>query len=255
VIKGVLIYPSGNSTAIVTSFVPREKQKEVSLKILDKYKEVEQVGFCEEDGNYLQMVGGEFCCNAARSFGFLKLKGKDGEATFNMSGTSERVLVSVKNSRSKIEIPININFDKAVTKISEGSFKVNMSGITHLIITEKSKIFKENAGKKYADDILEEFNLKKEIASSVSFLNNDNKFEPYVFVRDINTLYAETACGSGSLACAIMYSWLNNTSTRDLMILQPSGSNLIVSAFLQNNHFVNGSVDGDIKILDNNLYI
>ncbi|MDR1499215.1 MAG: hypothetical protein LBS34_02920 [Rickettsiales bacterium] len=254
-INGVLISPGGNNTAIVTTPIPRSEQKSISLLILEKYTDVEQVAFCEDEGNYLQMAGSEFCCNAARAFGFLKLKGNNGLTTFRMSGTDQTVSVRVKSSNSEVEIPVNMSLGEAMKSFSNGSFMVHLKGITHFVITETSDLFRKNAGKEYADKILQRFNLKDEIASSVSFLSNTNGIEPYVFVKNINTLYAETACGSGSLACAMVHSWQIKKSIQNLKIRQPSGADLVVSVSLLNDYFGHAFVGGTVKILNSELCI
>ena len=69
------VNPAGNVTAIVEGFVPMAERISLSKKILEK-KCAEQVGFETAPalgGLYrLEMMGGEFCGNAARSFGYLK---------------------------------------------------------------------------------------------------------------------------------------------------------------------------------------
>ena len=64
--------PAGNITIFVTTPVAREKYPSISRQILAR-KELkgEQVGFIErkdQGGFRMEMMGGEFCGNASRSF-------------------------------------------------------------------------------------------------------------------------------------------------------------------------------------------
>ena len=68
--------PTGNITVFVLDKVRREDYAQIAAQLLEKEElHAEQVGFIEEkeDGTWrMQMMGGEFCGNASRSFGYLK---------------------------------------------------------------------------------------------------------------------------------------------------------------------------------------
>src|SRR3712207_235334 len=66
-IEFVKINPVENMTILVKSSLPRLKYPILSQKMM-RYSHLyaEQVGFME--GKHLQMMGGEFCGNASRSF-------------------------------------------------------------------------------------------------------------------------------------------------------------------------------------------
>ena len=84
-----------------------------------------------------------------------------------------------------------------------------MYGITHVVIESDNINEKYNKDelKKYAYSILEELDLLKEDAAGVIFVNLLNKttieIYPIVYVSKINTLFYETACGSGTTAVGI----------------------------------------------------
>ena len=68
----ILLNPSGNITALVNNIrVPKEKYKEISGRIMENNRAVEQVGFLKilkpEYKFRLEMAGGEFCGNASRA--------------------------------------------------------------------------------------------------------------------------------------------------------------------------------------------
>ena len=67
--------PAGNVTIFVMSPAKREDYPAISRELLCMEElHGEQVGFVEkmQDGSFhMQMMGGEFCGNATRSFGYL----------------------------------------------------------------------------------------------------------------------------------------------------------------------------------------
>ena len=70
--------PAGNITAFVIGDVDPAHRAKIANKIIDDYDpSVEQVGFISKkaDGSYrMDMMGGEFCANASRSFGLYLAK-------------------------------------------------------------------------------------------------------------------------------------------------------------------------------------
>ena len=75
-LKIVMADPAGNRTAIVRTPVPQELRAETGAKILGiRELRAEQAGFetspVGAGAGRLEMMGGEFCGNAARSYGYL----------------------------------------------------------------------------------------------------------------------------------------------------------------------------------------
>src|ERR1700679_493730 len=63
-------YPGGNTTALVETSVPLDFAA-IAKSVMKKKREVEQVGFIMPPKKaitdfHVEMMGGEFCCNAAR---------------------------------------------------------------------------------------------------------------------------------------------------------------------------------------------
>ena len=77
----IMADPAGNRTAIVRTPVPADQRAQIAAKILQiNDLRAEQVGF-ETSAlmggiGRLEMMGGEFCGNAARSYGYLLWKEK-----------------------------------------------------------------------------------------------------------------------------------------------------------------------------------
>ena len=73
-------------------------------------------------------------------------------------------------------------------------------------------------------------------------VQNELKIYPIVWVKDVNTMYYETACGSGSLAAAIY----KNTA-EEIEIIQPSGYSIKVKILNNGNYIENAVISGIVK--------
>lgn len=87
----VLADPAGNRTALVEERAVKESSKrEISRRLLeDASLAIEQVGYFRMEGAgspaHLEMMGGEFCGNAARSFGLFLAKSAACKTAINLS--------------------------------------------------------------------------------------------------------------------------------------------------------------------------
>ena len=80
------------------------------------------------------------------------------------------------------------------------------------------------------------------------FIERDNKkikINPVVWVKDIETLFYETACGSGSLGVAI-YNYYNNKEEK-VEIIQPSGYSMNISLNIKNQNIEKVTVVGVVE--------
>ena len=109
----------------------------------------------------------------------------------------------------------------------------------------KLKEDEENA-KIELKEIMESFNSDEE-AVGIVLLEKENgklKINPVVWVKEIDTIFYETACGSGSLATAIYKSFEENINETEL--LQPSGYSINVKlekrVFFIENAIITGIV-------------
>ena len=57
-------------------------------------------------------------------------------------------------------------------------------------------------------------------AVGVIFLSKNNEMKPFVWVKDVDTFYEETACGSGSISSALA---IQKSQNKKYYIKQPSG--------------------------------
>lgn len=172
----------GNPTLIVWG-CPKELKK----GIIDKYLgEVEQIGFVSNNKTPIpifNMMGEEFCGNATIAFAStLKKNGK-----FKTSGISK--LVDYKNNNNSTSISVFLPH-----KIHNNI--VIFEGIGYLCINKQMKIKKD-----YLENMCNKYNLP---AFGVAICIN-NKLTPYVYVKNTNSFFKETSCGSGSIAANIIF--------------------------------------------------
>jgi diaminopimelate epimerase len=235
--------PAGNITALieaaddepvpVASWTDAERQHIVQ-RVMREYPDVEQAGFVlpgrngengdGEDPRFsssplppsplwrLEMAGGEFCGNAARSFGLFVVQktGLCGKSTvqITVSGVEKplAVLADTQNSTAEVALPPP---RKAGTVPFRGANlpAVIFDGITHVIIEEIDKdtdkaVLTETffAVKKSAEAAL---GPEPPAAFGVMFYDTERAFlRPAVFVNGTGTFVFENSCGSGSAALA-----------------------------------------------------
>lgn len=250
--------PSGNPTALVFGIEKDPaRRKEINDEIMAKYDDfVEQVGFVNTDINdpELMMAGGEFCGNATRSAVKYYLNDKEGNLDIKVSGVPERLNAGMDaEGNAWVDMPIIKGaYENSIKKINNISAIVKMYGITHVVIEsgDINKEFSKEELKKYAYSILERENLLCEDAAGVMFVNriDDENIEisPVVFVRAINTLFYETACGSGTTAVGV-YESFKRKSGIDVNILQPSGNTINVQTEVDDKNIYNVRISGKVE--------
>ena len=183
----------GNSTLLVQD-CPQVKRELIIKKNLGN---VEQIGFV--GGNSLEMMGNELCINS--TLAFASILGNQGK--LKTSGLSKNV--AFKNTSNKTSITFNMDFIKDRNIIL-------FEGIGFVVNNKKMKDLKKT---------LMNYCNKYNLPAFGLIELNENKITPYVFVKGTESLFKETACGSGSIA-ASLYSGFNN-------IIQPTGEIIKVS--------------------------
>ena len=140
--------PAGNITIFVMDRVKTEAYSAIARQLLKREElHAEQVGFVETkegQGMHMQMMGGEFCGNATRSFGYLLSmlsKDKPKEVMVDVSG-SEKVLkaeVDLEEGTSRVEMPVPLEI-KEIHLGEEGVYPVVVfEGICHMIVESEPR--------------------------------------------------------------------------------------------------------------------
>lgn len=251
-----ILRPGGNNTGLVVGVENDPiKRKEINDAIMVKHPNVEQVGFVNLDPNdaELMMAGGEFCGNATRSTAWLALKGKPGEILIKVSGVGSRLKAGVdEQGNAWAQMPI-------YPKLSSISFPdrdialIEMEGITHIVMDDIYPDATEEEFKSVAMQILQRFGLDKSVsASGVMFLTRTEQgvsLRPVVWVRDIKTLFYETACGSGTAAIGLLEAF-NQRESINLPVTQPTGMQINIMIDFDGNQFNDAVISGPVEVLN-----
>ena len=212
---------------------------------MEKEPKVEQVGFLSQKYRRLTMAGGEFCGNATRC---ATLHYIEEQQSIELEINNHIINAGINEKEGVwCEIPIE---QYKITKINKNIYKVVLKGITILVVKDiiGYKNFKQNA-----KELINTYNLNDDAVGVmlVDRVGSIIKMYPIVLVREIDTLFFENACGSGTIAVAMLESWLTNTS-REYHIMQPSGETLIAEIAIKNNVIERAILKGKIKV-DNKI--
>ncbi|MDR1048097.1 MAG: hypothetical protein LBL64_09995 [Treponema sp.] len=212
----VIADPAGNITAFVSG--PVEDRVSLAQTIMaDNVLKVEQVGFVTEpDGEArklwrLEMSGGEFCGNAARSFGLY---------VAGLSGLSGKHTVSVEISGMKGSVPVRVDTESGAAEVEipgpvaekvieyEGRSLpvIVFDGITHVIAPGFKPAEKMFYGVK---EIIEAEGKAPQALGLLFWDEEGREMIPLVYVYATGTLVFESSCGSGSAALGV---WLSRNA-------------------------------------------
>jgi len=255
-----IMRPGGNDTALVAGVIrDAEIRKEVNDAILEMYKNVEQVGFVDLNPKSpeLMMAGGEFCGNATRSTAWLALGGKPGEVEIKVSGVEGKLKAGVTpNGEAFAQMPIYQDIAK-VTKDGDNRI-VEMEGITQYINFNSKEIegLSQDEVKQKAMTLIRAKNLDRFPAAGVMYSKkegNNWRITPIVYVKAVDTLYAETACGSGTTALGLVLTLQEGGS--DISIVQPTGLPIRVSVAFDGTAFRYAQISGPVEKLAEGMLI
>ncbi|MBQ9016389.1 MAG: hypothetical protein IJ109_09795 [Firmicutes bacterium] len=188
----------------------------------------------------MEMCGLEFCGNATRSFGFYRSMLSDPparELDLKVSGCDHplkgwidppkpgekdeegylcgrvRVEMPVPTDIETVRIPVSEEFGSLAEQLTGGCLEgriVHMDGISHLVIPGVSDSMIRQEGQErigelfcFIRDYIYETNERDMPAFGVMFVDEAaDRMNPIVYVRDVDTIYFEGSCASGSAAAA-----------------------------------------------------
>ena len=231
------ITPGGNPTVFVEAVaVPPHRRPAVAAAIMNPlHLGCEQVGFVDINRALprLDMMGGEFCVNATRAFAVLlarhgRLTGGEGSVLtgeVSVSGTDQPVAVKVTQNGKDFRAAAGLRLDclPLPQEVEAGVFLLRLPGIVHLILEGPASDphgLAENCAA-----LRRRHHLEAEEAVGCLWLEEKQVpcLFPVVWVRQTESLCLETACGSGSLACALLLCHREGDWKRTQAIRQPSG--------------------------------
>lgn len=208
----------------------------------------------------LQMAGNEFCGNAARAaaglvameyltarrisacrFDRIATDGNILNFRMEVSGIKQEVAACVTVEGSSLHVAISfsvpsssVSAKSALLGNGEGQKNVpvtivTLPGISHVVVDDLELSFSPDRATytERTQSAVHQLGLAELPAVGVITRRgsgNAMEIEPVVWVRDLNTCFYETACGSGSIAAAIADCLLDDSELRVIPVHQPSGT-------------------------------
>lgn len=234
--KIVVAYPSGNTTAVIFDDLGQQDREKLNASILETWQAkfpdkspIEQCCFLSQSADpkvlgRVEMFGDEFCGNATRSAVWLLADGKDSSGLIEASGCDELLEYTIVDGIVSLKMP------EFITTETEKGLAVTFKGITQLVISTGS-----------THDVLKQIlesgylSLNDRPALGVSSYNERTKQALFsVWVNNVNTIFDETACGSGTAAIGIAQA-TNAKRSQNLQIIQPSNEPINVKVETDND--------------------
>lgn len=239
--------PAGNITLLVETPVERESRYLVAKQLLEKdILHGEQVGFLTEPqlGGLirLEMMGGEFCGNAARSVGYWYASRYecDRMVPVEISGCGHVLRVAVDGDSAWADMPIPMSVEPVDV---EGipMTAVRFEGILHLVADLSPLPQKQVA--ELMPRLAKQFRIP---ALGIMFLNGD-RMTPVVYVEDTDSLIWENSCASGSAAVACKAAAAERDGIIRQDLAQPGGT-ISTEVICKNGCIVSLRIGGSISV-------
>ncbi|MDR2785576.1 MAG: hypothetical protein LBB83_06650 [Treponema sp.] len=229
--------PAKNITVFVLNHIPAEERAALAAAILaDPALGAEQAAFVVPPGRgknrrwHLEMMGGEFCGNAARSFG-LYMAGKMGlrgehTVVIESSGASSPVPVRVDTETGQAEAEIPGPHSITALDFEGHALPVCVfEGITHVFAPDlepdRERFFAiKEAFERSAPSLPNAFGV---MFAGTPAGDADYAMTPAVYVYGTDSLVFESSCGSGSAALTVCKSRSFAEGEAWYRIRQPGG--------------------------------
>ena len=253
----IKINPAGNITILIDNFNIYDKDiAKISEELMrEDNLHAEQVGFIKD--NHLQMMGGEFCGNASRSFASLlafrdKTFSKQKIYKITCSGEDEVLAVDVREGQTENSFLAKIKMPKfkSLEEIKIDNYKlglVKFSGIDHFIFDVAEN--KEDNFEKVIDSVKNYLSDKDFSAFGIMFFDRENlSMKPYVYVKEVESGIFENSCASGTTALGYYLKKYKNLDRAK--IIQPNGW---LEYIIENDEIY---IDGSVEIVaEGKVYI
>lgn len=247
----ILADPSGNTTAFVLSPVSPDQYGPVARAVMERLG-AEQVAFVHD--NRMDMMGGEFCGNASRSFALWQaLHTEDNrclhpfsgelQETITVSGAPRPLTVTIHSESNRLYAAIRMPLPRRVLPLAQSPLGqltlVEYPGISHILLEDRDPQDTDVAN---AKSLLS--HLSAEDGCFGLLYLTGQQMRPLVYVRDTDTLVWESSCASGT--CAVVAALaLRQKQTLQLELFQPGGS-LTAKATVTADGLSNLTLDGPV---------
>ena len=210
----IITAAGGNATAIDTLAAPLTRAayaaRGQALVAAYAAQGVEQAGFLIRTANaaHFEMAGGEFCGNAARAAALL-LAPQGGAVSFSMSGFARRVQAEVVRRAADFWVRCRFPGMQAVAQpvcLDDGSAAalVDLGGIVHVVLEAAFPAAAEAFRARHRA-LCAQLDLAARPAVGVVWCERAHgrvAIHPVVWVREVDSFFYESSCGSGSIAAA-----------------------------------------------------
>ena len=265
--------PSGNTTIFVLDRTDRRDYAAVAKALLIKryYAEgreliPEQVAFVTGPAS-MEMCGLEFCGNATRAFALMcaeagqyRLPDGSGVVRVQVSGAEEPldVTVTLETGYTSVRMP-----DHQEVSEFEGGTLVRYDGIVHLILDDipSDERFEElremiataldppAIGVMFCpEEAVEVSHFRFDLPEDVSGAETVY-MAPVVYVRDVNTVYHEGSCASGTTAVAVARSCGKPDGKYQYDVCQPAGT-LTATATVDGGAVTSVWIEGEVRLYE-----
>lgn len=269
--------PAGNTTIFVLDKTDPKERSAIANELMQDQRGLcaEQVAFMDSCPLHpadfsIAMMGGEFCGNATRSAAAWLvfdreryqpggLQGDKGQYVISCTGVDHPIRCHVDMMGPTLfDVTADMPLPRTVEKVQvdrEIFWKVDCGGIVHFIRFHTSFAEHPQVKQRWVDNILGQFPTPNGKATGILFLEQSEaepleqlRLDPYVYVRDTDTLVHESSCGSGtSAATAALSASLQKNIKAD--IKQRGGSILRSEAHWENDKLTFLSIGGTIRII------
>ena len=215
--------PAGNLTGFVLSPVFPGERAALAARLMAACPEgFDQIGYVDEASldallPRLDMMGGEFCGNAARAFGLMVARRRGltrGSLCVSVSGAADPVPVEFDVSKGEAFAQMALPQDVVrILALGEAIDVVRMEGIAHAVVTRASS-------QEAADAVLAA--MPDAPAQGVLF-REGTRMTPLVRVGASGTCVWEGSCGSGTAALAFLRARGLEDGEHDFAFDEPAG--------------------------------
>lgn len=218
--------PAGNITIFVMSAVPPQRYAQVAAMLLaDSCFHAEQVAFCVPpkmggDGR-IEMMGGEFCGNAARSYGFLLsrlLPGSPESVLVEVSGADRPLTVQINPMLKACETEMPLPTGKILVAYGGEAFDaVCFDGIVHTLVPGAPR------EQGFVDGLIAAVQNAVDSSAYGALFIEDDRMTPVVYVPKTGSMIWESSCGSGATAVAARDAMRLQNGSGRCALRQPGG--------------------------------
>lgn len=253
--------PNENTTILVINAFPRNRYKEVALKLMTSQSvSGEQVGFIEPPDRLgakarLHMMGDEFCANAlavlAAYYASQEKLAMGGHKKYRFESSGvEKLIQCVVQKKSDgfnviVEMPLPKSFRETSVSIEGRSLdiiEVGFKGMSHVLVSKQNVTDLKRCG----HCLLKLGEMEENTLKGVTFFHEENhQIESLIYVKGTDTETWESSCGMASAAYAI-YKGQKLCESTTLDVMQPSGKPIRVHLRYKYKRIHKASIEQDV---------